>query len=127
MSTETNAKTRRLVQLAVTTALATTALSACTGKVAPSHNYSAAKAETALSKGKASKAITHAEAAVLASPRDAYSRTLLGNAYLEAGRFASAAQTFQDAIDLGDTSPRRSRTPKSKPKTMWDRLQGELK
>ncbi|MEZ5680383.1 MAG: SPOR domain-containing protein [Erythrobacter sp.] len=106
MSTETNAKTRRFVQLAVTTALATTALSACTGKVAPSHNYSAAKAETALAKGKANKAVTHAEAAVLASPRDAYSRTLLGNAYLEAGRFQSAATTFGEAIELGDTAPR---------------------
>lgn len=106
MSTETNAKTRRLVQLAVTTALATTALSACTGKVAPSHNYSAAKAETALSKGKADKAIAHAEAAVLASPRDAYTRTLLGNAYLEAGRFQSAATTLGEAIELGDTNAR---------------------
>lgn len=106
MSTETNAKTRRLVQLAVTTALATTALSACTGKVAPSHNYSAAKAETALSKGKTDKAIAHAEAAVLASPRDAYARTLLGNAYLEAGRFQSAATTFGEAIELGDTAAR---------------------
>lgn len=106
MSTETNAKTRRFVQLAVTTALATTALSACTGKVAPSHNYSAAQAETALSKGKASKAIAHAEAAVLASPRDAYTRTLLANAYLEAGRFQSAATTFGEAIELGDTAPR---------------------
>ncbi|QPC99268.1 SPOR domain-containing protein [Qipengyuania soli] len=106
MSTETNAKTRRLVQLAVTTALATTALSACTGKVAPSHNYSAAQAETALAKGKTSKAITHAEAAVLASPRDAYTRTLLANAYLEAGRFQSAATTFAEAIELGDNAPR---------------------
>ncbi|MBX7527589.1 SPOR domain-containing protein [Qipengyuania vesicularis] len=94
------------VRLAVTTALATTALAGCTGKVAPSFSESSSKAEVALKKGKADKAVTHAEAAVLASPRDAYSRTLLGNAYLEAGRFASAAQTFQDAIDLGDTSPR---------------------
>lgn len=106
MSTETNAKTRRFVQLAVTTALATTALSACTGKVAPSHNYSAAQAETALAKGKAGKAISHAEAAVLASPRDAYTRTLLANAYLEAGRFQSAATTFGEAVQLGDTAPR---------------------
>lgn len=106
MSTETNAKTRRLVQLAVTTALATTALSACTGKVAPSHNYSATQAEVALSKGKASKAVAHAEAAVLANPRDAYTRTLLGNAYLEAGRFQSAATTFGEALELGDSSPR---------------------
>ncbi|WP_324828325.1 SPOR domain-containing protein [Qipengyuania zhejiangensis] len=106
MSTETKAKNRRLVKLAVTTALATTALSACTGKVAPTHAYSAAQAETALAKGKESKAIQHAEAAVLAAPRDAYTRTLLGNAYLEAGRFQSAATTFGEAIELGDNATR---------------------
>ncbi|MEX0342925.1 MAG: SPOR domain-containing protein [Erythrobacter sp.] len=106
MSTETKTRNKRFVQLAVTTALATTALSACTGKVAPSHAYSAEHAEKALAKGKSSKAVQHAEAAVLASPRDAYSRTLLGNAYLEDGRFASAATTFAEAIELGDTAPR---------------------
>ncbi|MBX7533080.1 SPOR domain-containing protein [Qipengyuania sp. 1XM1-15A] len=95
-----------LIRLAVTTALASTALAGCTGKVAPTAAHSAAKAETALKKGKSDKAVDHAEAAVLASPRDAYTRTLLGNAYLEAGRFASAAQAFSDAIELGDTSPR---------------------
>ncbi|MBX7492217.1 SPOR domain-containing protein [Qipengyuania sp. 1NDW9] len=95
-----------LIRLAVTTALASTALAGCTGKVAPTAAHSAAKAETALQKGKASKAVDHAEAAVLATPRDAYARTLLGNAYMEAGRFASASQAFSDAIELGDTSPR---------------------
>ena len=106
MSTETKARTKRFVQLAVTTALAGTALTACTGKAAPSHAYSAEHAEAALMKGKASKAVEHAEAAVLASPRDAYSRTLLANAYLEDGRFASAATTFSEAMELGDTAPR---------------------
>ena len=106
MSTETKARNKRFVQLAVTTALATTALTACTGKVAPSHAYSAEHAEKALIKGKTSKAVQHAEAAVLASPRDAYTRTLLGNAYLEDGRFASAATTFAEAVELGDTAPR---------------------
>ena len=106
MSIETKARNKRFVQLAVTTALATTALTACTGKAAPSHSYSAAHAEQALSKGRTSKAVQHAEAAVLASPRDAYSRTLLGNAYLEDGRFASAATTFAEAVELGDTAPR---------------------
>lgn len=94
------------IRLAVTTALATTALAGCTGKVAPTAANSAGKAEVALAKGKSDKAVSHAEAAVLASPRDAYTRTLLGNAYLEAGRLASAATTFQDAIALGDDSAR---------------------
>jgi len=106
MSIETKARNKRFVQLAVTTALATTALTACTGKTAPSHSYSAAHAEQALTKGNASKAVRHAEAAVLASPRDAYTRTLLANAYLTDGRFASAATTFAEAIELGDTAPR---------------------
>ena len=52
MSIETKARNKRFVQLAVTTALATTALTACTGKVAPSHAYSADHAEKALIKGK---------------------------------------------------------------------------
>lgn len=101
-------KTRNstFIRLAVTTALASTALAGCSSKVAPSFAESSDKAEVALAKGKADKAVNHAEEAVLASPRDAYSRTLLGNAYLEAGRFASAAQSFEDAIALGDTSPR---------------------
>ncbi len=106
MTTRTHSKSSRLVRLAVTTALATGALTACTGKVAPSANYSAAQAETALAKGKVSKAVEHAEAAVLAIPRDAAARTLLANAYLEAGRFQSAATTYAEAIELGDTAPR---------------------
>lgn len=106
MSTETKAMNKRVIQLAVTTALASTALVGCTGKVAPTHAYSAEKAENALAKGKASKAVQHAEAAVLASPRDAQTRTLLGNAYLEEGRFFSAAKTLGEAVELGDTAPR---------------------
>jgi tetratricopeptide (TPR) repeat protein len=106
MSIETKARNKRFVQLAVTTALAATALTACTGKAAPGHASSAAHAEKALDKGQASKAVRHAEAAVLASPRDAATRTLLANAYLEDGRFASAATTFAEAVELGDTAPR---------------------
>ncbi len=106
MSIESKAKTNRFIRLAVTTALATTALAGCTGKVAPSHNYSATKAEKALAKGQQGKAIEHAEAAVLAAPRDAQTRTLLANAYLKSGRFASAATTFGEAVELGDTAPR---------------------
>lgn len=106
MNTESNAKTRRLVRLAVTTALATTALTACTSAGAPTHAASAAQAEKALAKGQGDKAIAAAEAAVLAAPRDAYTRTLLANAYLAGGRFQSAATTFAEALELGDTAPR---------------------
>lgn len=106
MSKNMSANKTRFVSLVLTTALASTALAGCTGKVAPEAAYSAAKAEAALEKGKSSKAVQHAEAAVLASPRDAESRALLGFAYIEAGRFQSAAATLGDAVELGDTSQR---------------------
>jgi Flp pilus assembly protein TadD len=48
--------------------------------------------------------VERAEAAVRVSPRDAAARLALGNAYLRAGRFDSAATTFQDAAVLGDDS-----------------------
>ena len=95
-----------LIRLAVTTALAGTALAGCSGKVAPTASASAAQAQVALQQGKGAKAVRHAEAAALAAPRDAQTRVLLGNAYLEDGRFASAATSFSDALALGDTSPR---------------------
>ena len=41
-----------------------------------------------------------------ADPRNAGYRAVLGAAYLETGRFASAATAFGDALDLGDQDPR---------------------
>ncbi|WP_374530893.1 CDC27 family protein [Novosphingobium sp.] len=72
----------------------------------PSPDRTAAKAQEALNKGQYDKAIQLAEAVVLAAPREASYRTLLGNAYLRAGRFESAAQAFNDAMKLGDNSAR---------------------
>ena len=106
MTTDTNSNSTRLVRIAIATALASTALTGCTGKPAPSAAYSAAQAETALAKGKSGKAIEHAETSVLASPRDATARSLLANAYLQGGRFQSAATTYAEAIQLGDTGSR---------------------
>ena len=65
-----------------------------------------AKAEAALKSGQADKAITHAEAAVLADPLNADARALLGAAYLKAGRFMAAAASFEDALDLGHEDSR---------------------
>jgi Flp pilus assembly protein TadD len=59
------------------------------------------KARAALEKGKASKAVGLAEAAVAASPRDADYRALLGQAYLSDGRFASAESALGEAMELG--------------------------
>jgi len=100
------AKNNRAIMLAVTTALASTTLAACTTNSAPAADFSANKAQVALAKGNASEAISHAEQSVLASPRDAAYRAMLGAVYMDSGRFLSAAASFKDAMDLGDTSPR---------------------
>ena len=92
--------------LAITTAIAGLTLSSMTANAAPGAQVSFSKAQTALSKGQVNKAITYAEAAVSADPRNPGYRALLGAAYLEAGRFQSAATSFGDALDLGDENPR---------------------
>ncbi|KEO90266.1 hypothetical protein EH31_09255 [Erythrobacter longus] len=93
------------VGLILGTALASLALASCASS-APPAQVSFNKAQTALEDGKVDKAIAYAEAAVLASPRDPEYRATLGTAYLEAGRFQSAATAFGDAIDLGDNRGR---------------------
>ena len=98
--------TNRTFGLAVTTAMASVMLAGCAGGAAPQASVSAEKAEQAIASGKHKRAIEHAEAAVAAEPRNVEYRATLGQAYLDAGRFASAATTFQDAIDLGDSSAR---------------------
>ena len=100
------AKSTRVIGLAVTTALAGTLLAGCTTGAAPAATASASRAEAALADGRAQQAVRHAEAAVLAEPRNAAYRAMLGSAYLDAGRFASAETSFSDAMQLGDASPR---------------------
>ena len=76
-----------------------------TGAVAKNTpDKTAAEAQKALAKGDAEKAISLAEAVVAANPREASYRALLGQAYLRAGRFASAVTTLNDAMKLGDNS-----------------------
>ncbi len=97
---------QRLVALALTTALVTSALGGCTAKGAPRADLSASRAEVALAKGKPDQAVQNAEQAVQADPRNAAYRAMLGNAYLGAGRFQSAITSYNDAMSLGDQSPR---------------------
>jgi Flp pilus assembly protein TadD len=106
--TETSNRTRnaKLIGLALTTALAGVTLSGCSTSAAPTAAHSASKAEAALTKGKHRSAVEYAEAAVLAEPHNVSYRATLGAAYLDSGRFASAASAFGDAIALGDTSSR---------------------
>lgn len=92
--------------LAVTTALASVMLTGCTTASAPPATTSFSKAQAALEKGQTDRAIAYAEEAVLAEPRNASYRAMLGAAYLEAGRFQSAATSFDDAIALGDEDPK---------------------
>lgn len=66
----------KLVLLA-SAAIFTTALTGCQTASAPQADVSVSKAENALAKGKIDKAITFAEAAVLAAPRDPANRALL--------------------------------------------------
>ncbi len=65
-----------------------------------------AKAEKALSKGNNDDAIGYAEAAVLTDPDNPQLRSLLGQAYLAAGRFDSAGDSFREAMTLGQSDPR---------------------
>lgn len=97
-----NSNSARLIGLALAATLAGTALGGC-ATMAPKGHVSASRAEKALAKGNAEKAIGYAEQAVLAEPRNANYRAVLGNAYLNAGRFDSAATSFDDAMALGDT------------------------
>lgn len=89
------------VALILGTAIASLALASCASS-APPAQVSFTKAQSALESGKVDKAISHAEAAVLASPRDPEYRAILGTAYLESGRYQSAATAFEDAVELGD-------------------------
>ena len=61
----------------------------------------AGKAARALDKRNAADAVAAAEAAVALQPRVADYRMLLGQGYLQAGRFASAGQAFADTLALG--------------------------
>ncbi|WP_435418449.1 tetratricopeptide repeat protein [Parerythrobacter aurantius] len=100
------ARMNRNAALALSTALGLVALGGCTAQGAPRADVSAGKAQVALQRGDSDSAIASAEAAVLAEPRNASYRAMLGAAYLNAGRFQSAATSFDDAMKLGDTSPR---------------------
>lgn len=70
------------------------------GKVEDSFIALAIRAQQALAAKDYAGAITTAERLVAKSPTDAGFRTLLGNAYLGAGRFASAEMAFRDTLSL---------------------------
>ncbi len=93
----------RLARMCLTTALVAGLLTGCAAG-GPNHAKFASNAQAALGKGTPEKAIALAEQAVLADPRNAAYRTLLGSAYLRAGRFEAARQAFDEAMQLGEDS-----------------------
>ena len=70
------------------------------GKIDQSNIGVAMRAQAAMEKGDTATAISLAERAVENSPADAGFRRLLGNAYLSAGRFASAEAAFRDTLAM---------------------------
>lgn len=56
--------------------------------------------------GKAERGVSQAERSVENEPSVASLRVTLGQAYMKAGRFESAISAFNDALELGDQSPR---------------------
>ena len=99
-------KRNPMMGLGVSTAMAAVMLSGCASNPAPRAEVSAAQAQLAIANGQHDEAVQAAEAAVAADPRNASYRFTLGNAYLDAGRFASASTSFEDAMALGDNSAR---------------------
>jgi Flp pilus assembly protein TadD len=92
------------IRFAVTGAVAASLLAGCAGS---SSKQLARAGDAAVRNGvKHGRAVDLAELAVGQSPNDAAARLALGQAYLDAGRFQSAAVTFGDAAQLGDTSTR---------------------
>lgn len=113
MATQATNKTS-LARIAATSLMLSMSLAACnksttqarpsftseSGKASRVAASAAGKAEKALAKRNFAGAVSEAELAVAAMPRDAGYRTVLGRAYLAAGRFASAETTFSDALAL---------------------------
>lgn len=91
--------------LAVCTAMAAVLLAGCAGK-APLASTGGAPVVAAAADAKGDPLLAKAEARVGKSPQNVSARVDLAQAYLAQGRFASAATTFEDAVSLGDASPR---------------------
>jgi len=94
-------------------ALATT-LGGCAGFLGKSNRAAVAstakiglatRAQFALASKDYGSAISYAEQAAEASPKESAVRTLLGNAYFAAGRFNSAEGAYRDSLSLASNQP----------------------
>lgn len=96
-----------VLKLAASTILVGSVLVSCSASSGGGRPQTlSSNAQKALQAGKPEKALASAEAAVALDPRNADLRKTLANAYLANGRFSSARQSFDDALTLGDQSPR---------------------
>jgi len=101
------AVTSAVIGTAVTQGSVAFASAPSKSKLAKMAAADALKASQALVANKLDLAVAFAESAVRSSPQDASYRALLGQAYLQVGRFASARDAFGDALSL---SPNDART-----------------
>ncbi|WP_395390803.1 tetratricopeptide repeat protein [Novosphingobium sp. BL-8A] len=101
-TSRTRASYVRTGGLALGAAMAAALLVSCAGHTSVASSGAAAVAATGEQND---VAVARAEQRVAKSSRDVRARTALAQAYLSAGRFDSAATTFEDAISLGDTDP----------------------
>lgn len=76
------------------------------GGCAGSSSLKSASAKPNKATAATDKSVARAEQAVEQAPKDAALRAALGQTYLAAGRFQSAATAFNDAMSLGDNGAR---------------------
>ncbi|MFC0204244.1 tetratricopeptide repeat protein [Novosphingobium soli] len=104
-----NAHNARTPRFTLCSAMVAALLAGCTGQtpLAGAGNAPTAGAQPGDDVGAAAdEAVVRAEGRVAKTPRAAAARSALAQAYLAAGRFGAAATTFEDAVALGDRSPR---------------------
>ena len=104
MTTDRSSITR--IGVAAGTVLVAALLSGCAGSHVRSASSTVPERTASKVEAKADKAIARAEQSVQKAPQAAAVRTALGQAYLAAGRFDSAATALADAMMLGDNSGR---------------------
>jgi tetratricopeptide (TPR) repeat protein len=87
-------------------AIAVATLGGCAGSAHLARADAPSERDASRSKRGVEKDVGVAERAVARSPQNASLRAALGSAYLQVGRFNSATTAFDDAMRLGDNSPR---------------------
>ena len=98
-------QTGKAIRFAITGAVAMGILAGCASS-GGSKQLARAGDQAVRATAKQGRAVDAAEGQVARNPNDAAARVALGQAYIEAGRFQSAAVTLHDAIALGDESGR---------------------